>query len=240
MKRLHWLGMIAVASIPLSAQAQDMAEDSIPSPTEAEPIAEEEPDDEEWREEALSSYEKRALFSTDGGDIDWAPPTQGTAVEPLGAATFYEIVGKPGYASQYRTNRAIRYGIIGAGSAIAIGSLVYGVSGSDSAVDTEGPEEDGNDSRLLVGLIGSLLGVGVAVSSTFLTVDPVSMAERRELEQNYNDSLLEELGLFPGEVQWLHDERAVRQRAQEDNGAEVSLAPLIGGENRGLALFVSF
>ncbi|MEO1172468.1 MAG: hypothetical protein AAFX94_10525 [Myxococcota bacterium] len=66
------------------------------------------------------------------------------------------------------------------------------------------------------------------------------MAERRELEQNYNDSLLEELGLFPGEVQWLHDERAVRQRAQEDNGAEVSLAPLIGGENRGLALFVSF
>ncbi|MEL6548282.1 MAG: hypothetical protein AAFQ82_26895, partial [Myxococcota bacterium] len=227
---------------PASPEEASPALPKEPAPPAAQSAVTEEDFDEEWYEGALAEYEKRALFAAQDADGDWAPPLQGDAIEPMGHATFYEMVGRDDLASDYRFKRAIRTGIIGTGGAIALGSLIYGLSGGGGSIETDGRgEEEGNGERYAIAVTGVLVGTGIGILSVLVEAQPVSVNERAELTERYNASLMEELGLFPGDVETIHDERAVRERAKQDDGVSLLLAPNVGPQgSRGLGLTLTF
>lgn len=170
--------------------------------------------------DAEEKYEQRKVWFTDmaavnqfGGVVaTWSTPYQGKYKKPLKGAKFYELVGRPDLAKQYRSAETLRWTVFGLGVAGAIGGtalMLTGLSGGDycstSDYNTDADRlacqarsdaaSDAASTRLTWGLILSGVGYIAAIVPLYLNSHPVDASEARRLADVYNKKLKQKLGL---------------------------------------------
>jgi hypothetical protein len=213
--------LLLVTFVPAIARAQAMVEVPTPSdrqrppvaappaPTPAAPPADPQA---EWDHHFLS-FEDWVAYNVHTGAIinAWSKPVEGKYRKPISYADFYERVGRADLADRYRTRRNVKIGlgVVGAlamlGGFIAIGVQFKANSDAfDSCVDNHvfGPGTAGNcmlNSAGNDGYIagGVLLGAGfIGILAAIITpVQPAPPYEAREMADQYNKKLRDELGL---------------------------------------------
>ncbi len=161
---------------------------------------------EDAKEEYLENYvwfEEIVGVNESGGMVGrWTTPYRGKYKEPLEGADFYEEVGRPDLASEYRTNTAVKWGsglgLIGAG----VGASVYGFTRigtcDDYSYDDPG-YDDCNDKASTQMLIGIGVGSAAYLAGYWILAlydaHPVDAPEARRLADQHNKKLQEDLDL---------------------------------------------
>jgi hypothetical protein len=159
--------------------------------------------------QAREKFEKEAVWFEDMVAVDgssgavvssWSNVYQGKYKKPLGGAEFYEVVGRPDLAEQYRSSDAVRSAFIVPGGAIALLGLVA-MTASPFAL-LIGDDVATDDTKMTVMLGGLIGGGGVALAGALVgsvgamvNPHPVKPTEARELADNFNKKLARDLGL---------------------------------------------
>lgn len=159
--------------------------------------------------QAREKFEKEVVWFEDMVAVDgssgavvssWSNVYQGKYKKPLAGADFYETVGRPDLAEQYRSTDAVRSAIGTPGAALAGLGLIAMVASplglliSDSMM---------NEETKMTLVFGSLIGGGVvgtvgavmSIVSGFINPHPVDPVQARELADNHNKKLAADLGL---------------------------------------------
>jgi hypothetical protein len=151
-----------------------------------------------------------------GGVVgQWTTAYRGKFKEPLEGADFYEEVGRPDLADEYRTNSTLRWTGLIVGYTAAIGGTLLLFAGEDTVWcsdrytdDIYGESagykkceayndriEDENERLMFTGLGISVGGLLVAGIATFYNPHPVDAPEARRLANTHNKNLRKDLGL---------------------------------------------
>jgi len=159
--------------------------------------------------QAREKFEKEVVWFEDMVAVDgssgavvssWSNVYQGKYKKPLEGAEFYEKIGRPDLAEQFRSSDAVRSAFVMPGAAVAVLGLTAMLASpfvllvGDSVVN-----EETKMTLMLGGLLG---GGGVAAAGAvlgmiggFINPHPVDPTQARELADNYNKKLATELGL---------------------------------------------
>jgi hypothetical protein len=159
------------------------------------------------RKEAVERFERELIWFEDMVAVNehghavnsWSNVYRGKYKEPLSSEEFYEAVGRPDLADEYRENAAAR-------GALMLPSAVAGVAGLTALSFCWAPilmEDQIGEENVVPGIIGLAVGGGVvtAVGAVVgmigggMPLDPVTPAEARELADGHNKALASELGL---------------------------------------------
>jgi hypothetical protein len=210
--------LLLVTFVPAIARAQAMVE--VPTPSDrpppvaaTPPVPPAPPADPqaEWDHHFLS-FEDWVAYNVHTGAIvnAWSKPVEGKYRRPLAYGEFYERVGRGDLADRYRTRRNVKIGlgVVGAlamlGGFIAIGVQFKANSDAfDGCVDNHVfgnisagncSLNGGNDGYIAGGV---LLGAGfIGILAAIITpVQPAQPYEARELADQYNQKLRNQLGL---------------------------------------------
>ena len=178
----------------------------------------------------------------DGGTYSYAVPTLGKYHEPLASDDFYRRVGREDLAAQYDAANRVRVGVIASSVVVTLGSLAVGMvyafqsapSCNPAASNFMGCLDAQSDFEathvrdgVLLSVGGSLVGTGLMLAGLLDDPEPVSLAQRRELADEHNQKLRQELGL------------PVDPSARADapaSGPELAVAPLLSPTGGGVAL----
>ena len=118
----------------------------------------------------------------------WATPFRGEDREPLPGASFYEVLGRPDLAAEYRRKASVRTIVMLTAIAPVIGGTILFVA------NAAGAQSRGT---YIVG--GVVAGVGVAglIGAAAMDPEPVDATTARRLARDYNLELAERLGVPP-------------------------------------------
>jgi len=136
---------------------------------------------------------------------------QGRYHKQVDEDAFFVEVGRSDLAEQYRSRRATRRGLVGAGLAVGAAGLVYGLASaitSDSSCNVPPGDPsfaercvDGPGRRLqqgvTVALVGGALGSGLILGGALVKPHPVEVDEVRRLADEYNVALRRRLAAPP-------------------------------------------
>lgn len=155
---------------------------------------------------------------------------------------FYREVGRNDLAATYRTRRAVRWGLMGAGGAILLGGAVYAFSSSSSTGECSAKPGDPNfrevcidrPSRSMRREVGTAmvvvpLAIGLFAGGVFLNPRPVEPDELRRLADEYNVALRRRL-THPADP----------PKPRDPSVLTFYVAPGAGPTVRGLTLGVAF
>lgn len=208
-----------------------------------EPIVDERPADEK---EAIDIFTRNFVWAQDrttvgvnqvGVEVSRTTDTlfyQGRHKVPLEGEEFYSTVGRDDLAGDYRSRNNFRRGVLWSGIALGVGGVatmfaplfLYDATGVEG--EYTGREADQKFFTFLwIGAGIAMVGSISAITSTRIDPHPIEPHERRELAEEYNIRLLEELELDEDEVP---EETEDRLRVHD-----VGLAPYIAtDENSGV------
>jgi hypothetical protein len=131
----------------------------------------------------------------------WTVPYQGKYRKQIDGPEFYEIVGRPDLADEYRGTRNLRTGLMIGGGVLTLGGL--GVAMSSLFKDCDLDDTACEDSVTNMLIAGGVAG-GVGLIGTYIAMainpHPVEPAEARRLADEYNQRLKKELGLAARDV----------------------------------------
>ena len=157
--------------------------------------------------EAQEKYDREHVWFEDWAAVNagtgmvvstWAVPYQGKYKKAIDGPEFYEIVGRPDLAEEYRSSQAWRTGFAIGGGVLTLGgtglmvmSLVT-MGGCD--IDDTACSDDSTN-QLIAG--SALLGGGLLSFTIGAMIDPhpVEVGEARQLADEYNARLKKDLGL---------------------------------------------
>ena len=156
---------------------------------------------------ALEEYQRSYLWFAEGVSVHpytgrvvstWSILYRGKYLEPIEWVDFYETVGRKDLADQYKSGVAVRTGLL-------IGGIVVGLAGAGvmfiplrSTGDDQQFEEDMKWMYIGGGVM--LAGAVVALVGAYYDPQPAGASEARRLADEYNQRLMKELGLTPGDV----------------------------------------
>lgn len=148
--------------------------------------------------EAQKRYDREYVWFESWAGVGgkaWMTPYRGKGRKSIDGSEFYEIVGRPDLASDYRTGRAWRTGFkVGSGVLLAGGLVFAGMSLFHWVSCDEGACDDAKN-ELIIG--GGLLGGSLAMNlvGSAIHPHPITSDEARRMADEYNDQLKKELGL---------------------------------------------
>lgn len=186
-------GFTASASSPAPREGGGVSQSEVQS---ARDESERAPIDEEARDEFLDNFvafrdwvginQYGAVVSS------WSEAFQGRDRRPLEGADFYEAVGRPDLAEEYRSNNTVKTVLGWTGGLMFLGGLTYMLVGPLVAI---GDDAEFDTTPLIVG--GAIAGGGIVVAIVNGTIDlhPVEPHEARGLARSHNEELAEELGI---------------------------------------------
>lgn len=158
------------------------------------------------KEEYLENYvwfEELVGINESGGMVGrWTTPYRGKYKEPLEGADFYEEVGRPDLADEYRSNQVIKYGVGGGLFAAGLGTMTYGLLAEDncdqydvlSSKRDQCSDDASNRMLITVGIGSAMYLVGTYVF-IFFDSHPIEAPEARRLAEKHNKKLRKKLGL---------------------------------------------
>lgn len=160
------------------------------------------------KQQAVERFEKEVIWFEDMVAVNqqgqavssWSNVYRGKYKQPLSSEEFYEAVGRPDLAEEYRENAAMR-------SIVMVPGAVLGVVGLTAAtfcwlpilVEDQIGEQNVMPAILGLGIGGgaaTLVGLGMGMVGGWMPLDPVTPAEARELADTHNKGLATELGLL--------------------------------------------
>ena len=155
---------------------------------------------------AVEEYQKSHLWFAEGAAVHpytgrvmatWSILYRGKYKQPIEWVDFYETVGRKDLADQYKNGVAVRTGLV-------IGGVVVGLAGTGLMfIPLRSTGEDQFDDDMTWMYIGGgvmLAGSRVALFGAYYDPQPVGASEARRLADEYNQRLMKDLGLSPGEV----------------------------------------
>lgn len=157
--------------------------------------------------EALENYQKSYLWFAEGVSVHpytgrvmstWSILYRGKYKQPIEWEDFYNTVGRKDLADEYNSGVAIRTGLV-------IGGIVVGAAGAGMMFiplrsTGEGEQFDEDMKWMYIGGGVMLAGSLVALFGAYYDPQPVDASEARRLADEYNQRLMEELGLSAGDV----------------------------------------
>jgi hypothetical protein len=192
-------------------------------------------------EDAEEQYEKRAVWFQDFGAFDgrtgamvatWSEPRKGKYGEPLAGADFYDYVGKPDLAAQYRAVESENSFDAKVGGFLSLGGLAFMLVGP-FVLPKSHDEATGYDHRrifLPMGIGGAAMITGLIYAvAAWDDPNPVQLHEAREMADKFNEGLKAELGIH-----------AEATPTSAERGIDVAVAPYVDKNAGGLVLGVRF
>ncbi|MBN2359500.1 MAG: hypothetical protein JXR83_08590 [Deltaproteobacteria bacterium] len=159
--------------------------------------------------QARERFEKEVVWFEDMVAVDtgsgavvnsWTNAYQGKYKKPLAGDEFYETVGRPDLAEQYRSSETVRNALIVPGSVLGgLGLLAVSMSPLALLIPDSALDDDTKMTLVFGTLIGGagVAGVGVVVGMVGGAINPhpVEPTEARELADDFNKKLARDLGL---------------------------------------------
>jgi hypothetical protein len=225
------------------AQSDKATPKTVAPPTVAAPPADPQA---EWDHHFIG-FEDWVAYNVHTGAIvnAWSKPVEGKYRKPLAYADFYEKVGRADLAGRYRTRRSVKIGLGVAGGVALVGGFVAIIAqfmSNSDAWDTcfnanfhlggnaAGCSDTAGNGGYVAG--GLLLGVGFAgvLAAIVTPLQPAQPYEARELADQYNKQLRDQLGL----------DRAPAPKPAPSDATTVTLVPSVDSKGAGLKLVARF
>ncbi|MGZ3425590.1 MAG: hypothetical protein ACXVCV_03025 [Polyangia bacterium] len=259
MRTLLTSSLLLITLAPVAAHATEMEEIPTPPgqatpqtttpaapPTVTTPTPPADPQA-EW-DHRFIAFEDWVAYNVHSGAIvnAWSKPVEGKYRKPLPYDEFYAKVGRPDLADRYRTRRNVKIGLGVTGALALIGGFVAIGAQFKSNSDAFSNCVDGNvfhgsgancmdtgsgSDGYVAG--GILLGVGFAgiLAAIVTPAQPAQPYEAREMADQYNKKLRDELGL---------DRAPAAKPAAAPEGTSLTLAPSVDAKGAGLRLVARF
>lgn len=212
-------GVLCSVVIGISPAAADGATDA------DEPIVDETPADKDEAKELFSNHFVSAreglIIGIDQFGMEHSRTRvttfyQGRYQEPLEGEDFYRTVQQPDLADDYRSNNHIRRGLLFGGAAgVVAGPLIVLstiMGGSDPVADDDDFDETplGLGTRFWVGLGATTVGSIALMAGNVYDPHPVEAHERRQMAEEFNFRLIDELELDEDDLPDEDDDEGLR------------------------------